>query len=362
MKFLDEYRQKDLVEILITQISKEVQGEYAFMEVCGSHTQAIRRFGLPEMLPECIHLVSGPGCPVCVTDQRAIDTAISIAALDDVILATYGDMIKVPGSEKSLLDCRAEGADIRIIYSAEDLLSIAGEHPGKNIVFFAIGFETTAPSTAFLVRQASLRNIQNLYFYSAQKIMPPAMKAVIDEGVQLNGYICPGHVSTITGSAIYEEFPRKFDVATVISGFEPVDILQSILMLIRQVNDSTYRTEIQYSRAVKPEGNVKAIKLMESVFDLADDPWRGFGMIPKSGLKLRREYEAHDAERQFNISIPHPKIVDGCICGEILKGKKKPVDCGHFGSSCTPVSPLGACMVSDEGTCNAYFKYLKDVG
>ena len=359
MKYLEEYRQKELVDILIEQINRNNSGEYSFMEVCGSHTQAIHRYGLPDLLPDSIHLSSGPGCPVCVTDQHTIDKAVAISSLENVILASYGDMIRVPGSRKSLLDCRAGGADIRIIYSSMDVLNIAKKNPGKKIVFLAIGFETTAPSTAYAVQQAHTTHIKNLFFLSAHKIMPPAMRAVIDEGVKIHGYICPGHVSAITGSSIYEEFPKKYHVATVISGFEPVDILQSVLMLMQQLNSKEYKTEIQYNRAVKPGGNLKAQKLMDHIFQRKDDPWRGFGIIPDSGLKLKDQYAELDAEKQFDLSIPDYNLPAGCICGEILKGKKQPEDCTLFGSSCTPNAPQGACMVSAEGTCNAHFKYRK---
>ncbi|MCF8307894.1 MAG: hydrogenase formation protein HypD [Bacteroidales bacterium] len=357
MKYINEYRQKHLVETLLTNIKAEATGDYHFMEVCGSHTHAIRRFGLPSLLPENIRLLSGPGCPVCVTDQNYINRAVELALNNDTIIATYGDLLHVPGNDKSLNDCREEDADVRVVYSSLDALAIASQNPEKSVVFLAIGFETTAPATAIAIQKADSQNINNLFFLSAHKIMPPAMKAVIDDGVTLNGYICPGHVSTITGKSIYEDFPEKYKVATVISGFEPTDILQSILMLIRQVNSGDFKTEIQYKRAVKPEGNVRAQQVMDEVFEIKVDRWRGFGTIPASGLKLNNRYSEYDADKKFSIPIPEPEEDNGCICGEILKGRKEPEECRLFATVCTPRNPKGACMVSAEGSCNAHFKY-----
>lgn len=357
MKYIDEYRQKHFVDALLSRIRKEATGRYHFMEVCGSHTHAIRRFGLPSLLPDNIRLLSGPGCPVCVTDQRYINKSVALASTDGTIISTYGDLLRVPGDNKSLADCREDGCDVRVVYSALDALALAEQNPDKRVVFLAIGFETTAPATAILIKKSAARNITNLYILSAHKIMPPAMKAVIDDGVTLNGYICPGHVSTITGSSIYEPFPKQHNVATVISGFEPTDILQSILMLIRQVNTRDFKTEIQYKRAVNRAGNPKAKQVMDEVFELSDDLWRGFGSIPASGLQLKATYADFDAERQFDLTVPAPHLNGGCICGAILKGKKEPEDCPLFATICTPRNPRGACMVSAEGSCNAHFKY-----
>lgn len=357
MKYIDEYRQKHLVDTLLSNIKAEATGNYHFMEVCGSHTHAIRRFGLPSLLPENIRLLSGPGCPVCVTDSNYINKAIALTADRNNIVVTYGDLLKVPGNGKSLRDCREEGADVRVVYSSLDALTIAGQNPGKSVIFLAIGFETTAPATAVAVQKSNSQNLRNLFFLSAHKIMPPAMKAVIDDGITLSGYLCPGHVSAITGSSIYETFPEEYNVATVISGFEPTDILHSILMLIRQVNSGDFKTEIQYKRAVKPEGNQRARQIMNQVFELRDDQWRGLGTISESGLQLKDTYARLDANRQFNFRIPEPEENSGCICGEILKGKKQPEDCRLFATVCTPRNPKGACMVSAEGSCNAHFKY-----
>ena len=357
MKYVDEYRQKHLVNTLLKNIKAEATGNYHFMEVCGSHTHAIRRFGLPSLLPENIRLLSGPGCPVCVTGQNYINKAIALASDPSNIVATYGDLLRVPGNDKSLGDCREEGADVRVVYSSLDALTLARQNPDKHVIFLAIGFETTAPATAVAVQKSNSQNLRNIFFLNAHKIMPPAMRAVIDDGVTLNGYICPGHVSTITGSSIYESFPEEYNVGTVISGFEPTDILQSILMLIRQVNSGDFKTEIQYKRAVKSEGNRRAREIMNQVFDLKGDQWRGFGTIPESGLKLKETYSRFDADRQFNFRIPEPEENGGCICGEILKGKQEPENCRLYATVCTPRNPKGACMVSAEGSCNAHFKY-----
>lgn len=345
------------MDALVSTISAEATGDYHFMEVCGSHTNAIRRFGLISLLPKNIKLLSGPGCPVCVTDQTYINKAVSLASDNNNILVTYGDLIRVPGNDKSLQDCREEGADIRIVYSSLDALSIARENPDAKVIFLAIGFETTAPSTAVAIQNTHAQGINNLYYLSAHKIMPPAMRAVIADGVTLNGYICPGHVSAITGSMIYEEFPEKHKVAAVISGFEPVDILQSILMLIRQVNDKHFMTEIQYKRVVKPEGNILAKLTMEQVFDIRDDRWRGFGILKASGMKLKESYIEYDADQQFSFNVPEAEENDKCICGEILKGRQVPEECILFASSCTPGKPKGACMVSEEGSCNTHYRY-----
>lgn len=357
MRYIDEYRNKRLAEKLVSAIYREATGHYHFMEVCGSHTHAIRRFGLPALLPGNIKLLSGPGCPVCVTSQNYISKAISLAAGNDTIVATYGDLLRVPGNGKSLQGAREEGADVRVVYSSLDALRVAGENPQKKIVFLAIGFETTAPTTAVSVMNAREQGRNNFFVLCGHKTMPRAMEAVIDGGVSLNGYICPGHVSAVTGSSIFEFLAEKYKVATVVSGFEPTDILQSILMLVRQVNAKKFSTEIQYTRAVKREGNLRAQKFMASVFEEKDDTWRGFGMIPSSGLKLKPEFSGFDAEKQFNFSVSDSTENSACICGEILKGKREPEDCSLFAGLCTPESPQGACMVSSEGSCNAHFKY-----
>lgn len=360
MKYIDEYRDKELVTKLVSQIHATSKKKVAFMEVCGGHTMSIQKFGIPSLLPETIRLISGPGCPVCVSDRKYIDQAIAYSRLDDVIITTYGDLIRVPGSTSSLDEEKARGGDIRIVYSILDALEIAKNNGNKRVVFLGIGFETTAPSSAAGVLKALMAGIRNFYLFSSHKIMPPAMEALIDEGVKLDGYIAPGHVSAITGTGIYRNIPEKYGLGCVISGFEPVDLLTAILMLVKQVETNEPKVEIAYTRVVKPEGNIKARQMLEEVFELRDDWWRGLGILPKSGLGIRKEYEAFDAEKQIPVEVEPTREDKGCICGEILKGMKNPKDCKLFAKACTPNNPVGACMVSHEGACHAYYRYNRD--
>ena len=357
MKYIDEYRDKELVGKLVDQIKKVSKTPIALMEVCGGHTMSIQKFGIPTLLPDTIKLISGPGCPVCVSDRKYIDQAIAYARIEDVIITTYGDLIRVPGSTSSLDQEKAKGADVRIVYSILDALKIAKDNKDKKIVFLGIGFETTAPSSAAGIIKAQMAGIRNFYVFSSHKIMPPAMEALIDEGVKLDGYIAPGHVSTITGVSIYENIPKKFGLGCVISGFEPVDLLKAILMLVNQIENSDQKVEIAYTRVVKPEGNIKAQQMLEEVFELRDDWWRGFGVLPKSGMKIREKYSDFDAEAKIPVEVEPTREDKGCICGEILKGIKNPKDCKLFVTVCTPANPVGACMVSHEGSCHAYYKY-----
>jgi hydrogenase expression/formation protein HypD len=360
MKYIDEYRDKELVQKLVTQIRMISKKPVSFMEVCGGHTMAIQKFGIPFLLPETIRLISGPGCPVCVSDRKYIDQAIAYSRLRDVIITTYGDLIRVPGSTSSLDEEKAKGADIRIVYSILDALMIAKNNKSKKIVFLGIGFETTAPSSAAGVVKAQMAGIRNFYLYSSHKIMPPAMEALIDEGVKLNGYIAPGHVSTITGMGIYRNIPEKYGLGCVISGFEPVDLLTAIYMLVKQVEANDPKVENAYTRVVKPEGNIKAREMMEEVFELRNDWWRGLGVLPKSGMALREKYGAFDAEKQIAVDVEPTREDKGCICGEVLKGVKTPKDCKLFARGCTPNNPVGACMVSHEGACHAFYRYNRD--
>ena len=329
----------------------------SFMEVCGGHTMAIQKFGIPTLLPENIKLLSGPGCPVCVTSRSFIDHAISLARLPEVIITTYGDLIRVPGSTSSLNKERSTGSDVRIVYSILDALEIAKNNPDKKTVFLGIGFETTTPSSAAGILNAKRDGIHNFFLLSSHKVMPPAMEALIDDGVKIDGYIAPGHVSTITGTGIYRDIPVKYGLGCVISGFEPVDLMQSILMLAEQIENKNPKVEIQYKRAVFPEGNKKAQKIMAEVFEPCDSWWRGLGILKDSGLKLRKEFKDFDAGLCIPVKIEETKEDKGCICGEILKGLKKPEDCKLFGKACTPSDPVGACMVSNEGACAAHYKY-----
>ncbi len=359
IKFIDEYRDKTIVKQFVDEIHKISKKKISLMEVCGGHTMAIQKLGIPSLLPETITLLSGPGCPVCVSSQRFIDQAIAYSKLEDTIITTFGDLIRVPGSSSSLNNEKAEGSDIRIVYSILDALSISKDNPDKKVVFLGIGFETTAPGTAIGIQNAAEQNIKNFFVLSSHKIMPPAMKALIDEGIKINGYIAPGHVSTITGSKIYNELSEKYKVGCVISGFEPVDILKSIYMLVKQYENNSPAVEIAYTRAVKPEGNLKAKSVMDEVFKLKDDWWRGIGILPKSGLKPKEKYFKYDAEKMIPIEVEPTKVNKGCICGEILKGLKTPSDCKLFATICDPNNPVGACMVSHEGACNAYYRFKR---
>ncbi len=357
MKFIDEYRDPEKVIQLLKQISTISKKDIVLMEVCGGHTWAIQKFGIPSLLPENITLISGPGCPVCVTDRRFIDHAIALSRLPDVIITTYGDLIRVPGSSSSLNHEKSKGADVRIVYSVLDALKIAAAHPQKKIVFLGIGFETTTPPSAAGIINAKKQNLTNFFLLSSHKVMPPAMSALIDEGVTINGYIAPGHVSVITGTAMYEPIPKNYSVGCVISGFEPVDILQSVYMLVRQYEQNDFKVEIQYKRVVTPEGNVKAREAVSEVFEPRDDWWRGLGTLPLSGLAVKEKYTDFDAERMLPVDVEETKEDKGCICGLILKGLKKPSDCKLFGKACTSANPVGACMMSHEGACNAYFRF-----
>ncbi len=357
MKYIDEYRDRELISLLIKRIRHEATGNYRFMEVCGGHTAAIRRFGIQSMIPENIALLSGPGCPVCVTGNLFIDKAITFSHFDDVIITTFGDLIRVPGSNSSLEKEKSKGYDIRIVFSGLDALDIAKTESNKKIVFPGIGFETTAPGTAATIKEAFSNGLDNYYVLSSHKIMPPAIEEVIKDGAAIHGFICPGHVAAITGSSIFDFISEKYHLSCVVSGFEPVDILQSILLLIRQVNTGCPGTEIEYSRAVTKEGNRKARMIIEEVFELCDEDWRGFGSISSSGLKIRDKYGQHDAEKRIPINVKPASDNDLCICNQILRGIKTPDNCALYKLKCSPESPVGACMVSEEGTCNIYFRY-----
>ncbi len=357
MKYIDEYRDKSLIAGVADQIKREAAGEYAFMEVCGGHTAAIHRFGIPSLLPGNIKLLSGPGCPVCVTGTGFIDRITGYAALDSVIIATFGDLIRVPGSYTSLEKMKGKGANIRIVLSALDALSIASRNPEKKVVFPAIGFETTAPGTAISIQQARRDKIKNFFVLAGHKVMPPAMEAIITGGVKLDGFICPGHVSAVSGSGIFDFIPAKYSLGCVVSGFEPLDLLQSVLMLVRQVNSKSPHVGIQYNRAVTHDGNLLAQRSMHDVFEPDDAHWRGLGIINKSGLGIKKDYSGFDIEKSVPLEITESRDDGHCICGSILRGLKSPPDCKLFRASCTPENPVGACMVSPEGACNAFFKY-----
>jgi hydrogenase expression/formation protein HypD len=358
LKYLSEFRDPVLAKKLIRSIKDISRQKTNLMEVCGTHTVAISKSGIRQVLPENITLLSGPGCPVCVTANSDLDKAISIAQTG-VIFTTFGDMLKVPSSYSSLGEEKAKGVDVRVVYSTLDALKIAEEHPDREVVFYAVGFETTAPTIAISLLEAERRGIKNYSVYCVHKIVPPAMRALLDLGeLGLEGFLCPGHVSTIIGSAPYEFITDEYQIPCVVAGFEPLDILQSVLMLVQQVEKGEAKVEIQYTRSVLPEGNKIAMEMMERVFEVADAEWRGIGIIPGSGLKVKEEYAHLDAERRFEVEVPPTKPdPPGCSCGEILRGIKFPYDCQLFGKACTPERPIGPCMVSSEGSCAAYYRY-----
>lgn len=360
MKYLAEFHDPQLVGGLLAAIRQSVakfSGSMTFMEVCGTHTMAICQHGIRALLPASIQLISGPGCPVCVTPVSYIDHAVALARRPETIITTFGDMVRVPGSSSSLMREQAAGADIRIVYSPLDAVSLAEQTPESTIVFLGVGFETTAPAIAGALLTAEKKQLSNFFVLCSHKTMPVSMAALLkDPDLQIDGYICPAHVSAIIGAKAYEPLAAEFRVPCVVTGFEPLDVLQGILMLSRQVIAGEARVETQYSRVVKPEGNLRAQEILNQVFEPCDARWRGIGDIPGSGLKLRPEFAGYDAA-SLQVEIEPPFEHQGCICGEILKGKARPTDCPLFRSTCTPEDPVGACMVSSEGTCAAEYKY-----
>ncbi|MGB8489906.1 MAG: hydrogenase formation protein HypD [Bacteroidales bacterium] len=357
VKYVDEYRDKDLVHKLAGLVRNSVKQSYVFMEVCGGHTSAIRRFGIPSLLPPQIKLVSGPGCPVCVTGTGFIDQAVALSGDRGNIVVTFGDLIRVPGSFSSLEKAKSEGSDIRIVFSGLEALNIARENPGRKVIFLGIGFETTAPGTAVTVMEAKREGLSNFSLLSAHKVMPPVMEALITGGTKIDGFICPGHVATITGSSAFSFIPRQYGIACVITGFEPADILHAILMLVNQINNNLPKVEIQYTRAVLPEGNMIAKNNISKVFEYCDTEWRGFGIIPGSGLKLSDGYREFEAGDESSCAKSTEVTASACICGDILRGLRTPEECPLFATACTPENPEGACMVSVEGACNSYYRY-----
>lgn len=366
MKYLTEFRQKEPargVARKIHQLMEDIDREISLMEVCGTHTTAVFRYGITELLPEKLHLISGPGCPVCVTANDYIDKAIAYCHQDKVIIATFGDMMKVPGSRSSLAQETSEGYQVKVVYSSLEAIKIAQKNHENKIIFLGIGFETTAPTVAASILMASDEGVSNYLVLSGHKIMPPAMQALVkDHQIGIDGFLCPGHVSTITGSKIYEFLAQEYHVPCVVAGFEPLDILESIHRLLDQIKSGQAKVENEYRRAVTYQGNVKAQKLMEKVFEKESTSWRGIGEIPGSGLRIRKEYSSFDAEMQLPVKVAKSREHPECICGDILRGLKSPLDCALFRRVCTPSHPVGACMVSSEGTCAAYYKYAEGAG
>ncbi|HET7712132.1 MAG TPA: hydrogenase formation protein HypD [Thermoanaerobaculia bacterium] len=358
MKYLDEYRDSALAAPLVRRIGEIATRPWVLMEVCGGQTHSIVRYGIDRMLPETIELVHGPGCPVCVTSLEMIDRAHAIAGQPGVIFTSFGDMLRVPGSRGDLLTLKSRGADIRVVYSPLDAVTIASENPSKQVVFFGIGFETTAPANAMAVFAAKKRGVTNFSMLVSHVLVPPAIAAILQApGNRVQAFLGPGHVCAIMGTTEYESLADRFRVPIVITGFEPLDLLEGILMTVRQLEEGRAEVENQYARAVSRDGNRPARDLVFEVFEVSDRKWRGVGSIPKSGYRIRHEYREHDAERRFEVGEIETSESSACISGLILRGLKKPGDCPAFGTECTPQSPLGATMVSAEGACAAYYQY-----
>jgi hydrogenase expression/formation protein HypD len=372
MKYIDEYRDSALAHALARAIKQEVQPgkSYRLMEFCGGHTHAIFRYSLPELLPNNIQLIHGPGCPVCVLPIARIDAAIELVKQHGVTLCTYGDMLRVPGSRKqSLMTLKTQGADIRMVYSATDALTIAQNEPDKNIVFFAIGFETTTPPTAAILLQAQSLQIQNFSVLCNHVLTPPALNALLAQPANedneiplLDGFIGPAHVSTVIGSEPYRPVAEVFNKPLVIAGFEPLDLLQSILMLVKQINEGRAEVENEFTRAVTPHGNVKAQQLVAKTMKVRDEfEWRGLGMLPKSGLKIKSDFQKFDAETLYPVALNKSQENKACQCPRVLKGLIQPSACPLFAKQCTPETPLGSCMVSSEGACAAHYNYGRNI-
>ncbi|MFH1664520.1 MAG: hydrogenase formation protein HypD [Candidatus Omnitrophota bacterium] len=358
IKHLDEYRDTGLCMELAESIRRISSRPFRIMEVCGGHTMAVRKNGIHKMVGDNIELISGPGCPVCVTSVRDIDKIIAVSGIEGVAVCTFGDMVYVPGSRTSLAGARSSGADVRTVYSAHDVLDFAKEEPDKDFVFVSVGFETTTPTTAAAIAQAEREGISNFSALAFNKTMPNALGAVLrDENSRIEALICPGHVSTITGIGMYRPIVEELGVSCCITGFEPVDILGAIYKLAELREKGETALINAYERAVREEGNIKAQGIMGEVFEPAPVEWRGFGVIPSSGLKIRDKYRAFDAEKIYDVNVPEPAETEGCSCADMLRGAKKPADCKLFRKVCTPENPMGACMVSSEGTCAAWFRY-----
>jgi len=360
VKFVDEYRDPAAARVLLKVIN-ELAGddEFKFMEVCGGHTHTIYRHGIEHILPEGVELIHGPGCPVCVIPMGRVDDAIAVAEHPNVIFTSFGDMMRVPGSKGTLLEAKARGADVRFVYSPLDALRVAVENPTKDVVFFAVGFETTAPSTAVTVLRAKELGVKNFRVFSNHVTIVPPLKAILDSpDLRLDGFLGPGHVSTVVGNRPYRFVPERYGKPVVTAGFEPLDILETIVMLLRQIREGRCEVENQYSRIVRDEGNPRALKLLAEVFVLRPHfEWRGLGFIAQSGLALRPDLSAFDAEVYYE--VPGVRVADpkACQCGEVLKGVIRPWECKVFGTACTPETPIGTCMVSSEGACAAYYNF-----
>lgn len=356
--FIDEFRDSETARRITEAISSYSGKPLKIMEVCGTHTMSVSRYGIRGILPPQISLVSGPGCPVCVTPSGFLDAAIELSRRQDVIITTFGDLMRIPGSSSSLLKEKASGNDVRIVYSPLDSLKIAADNPGKKVIFLSVGFETTTPAAALAITKAQEQNIGNFYLLSSNKTMPEALKLLaLDEDAGIDAYLYPGHVSAIIGMGFYEVLAHEYGIPGVVAGFEPLDVLYAVYVIVKNIMSGKICAENRYTRVVKKEGNPDAMNKIYEVFRPCDAAWRGIGCIPGSGLEMRDKYAMHDAWKAFDIKQLEAKEPAGCLCGQVLKGSKAPHECKLFGLACNPDNPVGACMVSSEGTCSAYYKY-----
>lgn len=363
MKFLDEYRDAAAAQKLAQEIAHIVTRPWTLMEVCGGQTHAIVKFGLDELLPASLTLIHGPGCPVCVTPLELIDKALEIAARPGVIFCSFGDMLRVPGSTTDLLSAKAAGADVRMLYSPMDAVKLAEQNPNREVVFFGVGFETTAPATAMAIYQAARKQLANFSVLVSHVLVPPAMESILDApDCRVQGFLAAGHVCAVMGYEEYLPIAAKYSVPIVVTGFEPLDILQGVLMCVEQLEQGRAEVQNQYSRAVQSQGNRPAQQLIREVFQVVPRKWRGVGEIPRSGLGLREQYRAFDAEQKFGVAERRVEEPSECLSGLVLQGKIKPTECPAFGTRCTPEHPLGATMVSSEGACAAYYRYRREPG
>jgi hydrogenase expression/formation protein HypD len=360
MKYIDEYRDPEIARGLVQKLARQVTRPWVLMEICGGQTHTLMRYGIDELIPPGVEVVHGPGCPVCVTPLEMVDRAIEIASRPDVIFVSYGDMLRVPGSSSDLFRVKGQGGDVRIAYTPMEAVKIARANPDRKVVFFGIGFETTAPANAMTVWQARQEGLKNFSMLVSHVLVPPAIRLLLESpDNRVQGFIAPGHVCTIMGYRNYEELAARYHVPMVVGGFEPVDLLEAISMLVAQLEEGRAEVENQYIRSVSRDGNLPAQRIVEQVFETADRKWRGIGSIPMSGWQLRPEFDAWNAEKVFELSTTDVPEPPECISALVLQGLKKPVDCSAFGTRCTPENPLGAPMVSSEGACAAYYRYRR---
>ncbi len=363
MRYVDEYRDPTLVQSEVHHLKEIVRRSVTVMEICGGQTNSIMKYGLQDLIPKEIELVHGPGCPVCVTPLELIDRAVHLALLPEVIFCSFGDMLRVPGSQSDLFNAKAQGGDVRTVYSPLEAAQLAEAHPEKEVIFFAIGFETTAPANAMALFYALRKGLKNFSLLVSHFLVPPAMEAILSSPKnRIEGFLAAGHVCTVMGYEEYLPIAERYKVPIVVTGFEPVDLLQGLIMLVKQLNEGRYEVENQYVRSVRREGNHSAMEIMDKLFERSDRIWRGIGSLPMSGLRLKREYQQFDAEEKFSLSHIQANEDPDCISGLIMQGEKKPFDCTHFGKRCNPENPIGAPMVSTEGVCSAYFRYSRKSG